>query len=254
MKVFRPRIDDVENLSRGKAARKRGTGSRFVCHRLNQQERKCYETAKQNHFLCARGNGYRKERKGSPLWNIFRQRCDALEEVCIMIEKRTDDDRVVIDLSTLRVQDDTPFIHAILVNVLQEKHAHLCNEDGAISMLPTTTNRKRSIMSYWDLVRTKPIWEIDERLIVISCKGIDNRKIAKAVALDVLKECSNVDSNQNITSIVEREDNIANPNIDCLMLPFRNSISHTCDNVLDNDTISKTASIDEADCIDWDDI
>lgn len=36
----RPSLDDVERLSRGQAARKRGTGSRAVCHRLNESERK----------------------------------------------------------------------------------------------------------------------------------------------------------------------------------------------------------------------
>lgn len=36
----RPSLDDVERLSRGQAAKKRGTGSRGVCHRLNESERK----------------------------------------------------------------------------------------------------------------------------------------------------------------------------------------------------------------------
>eukprot|EP00956_Cyclotella_meneghiniana_P010234 scaffold14139_cov74-Cyclotella_meneghiniana.AAC.6 len=38
-KVFRPTLDDVERLSLGKGARKRGTGSRHIPHRLNQDER-----------------------------------------------------------------------------------------------------------------------------------------------------------------------------------------------------------------------
>lgn len=36
----RPSLDDVERLSMGQAAKKRGTGSRRVCHRLNEFERK----------------------------------------------------------------------------------------------------------------------------------------------------------------------------------------------------------------------
>lgn len=36
----RPSLDDVERLSMGQAAKKRGTGSRRVCHRLNESERK----------------------------------------------------------------------------------------------------------------------------------------------------------------------------------------------------------------------
>lgn len=44
-KSGRPSLDDVERLSRGQAAKKRGTGSRGVCHRLNESERKvCKKT------------------------------------------------------------------------------------------------------------------------------------------------------------------------------------------------------------------
>lgn len=39
-KSGRPSLDDIERLSRGQAAKKRGTGSRGVCHRLNESERK----------------------------------------------------------------------------------------------------------------------------------------------------------------------------------------------------------------------
>ena len=45
-KIFRPHLDDVEKLSRGQAAKVRGTGSRGVCHRLNQEERRQYDAAK----------------------------------------------------------------------------------------------------------------------------------------------------------------------------------------------------------------
>lgn len=251
MKVFRPHIDDVERLSYGRGAKKqRGTGSRSVCHRLNQHERKCYETAKQNHYLCVKGNGYRKERKGSPSWNIFRQRCDALEEICIMIEKRSDEDRVVIDLSTLRVQDDTPYIHAILVNVIQDKYSYLYEEDNAVSLLPTTRSNKR-IMNYWDLVRTKPIWQIDERIIIIRCKGIDNRKEAKSIALDVLNECSNIiiDKNNEICY-----NNNGNQNVNDFIYQ-RKTVNYTSINKdISTETVSKCASDDEEACIDWDDI
>jgi len=37
---IRPSIDDVERISKGLAAKRRGTGSRAVPHRLNEAERK----------------------------------------------------------------------------------------------------------------------------------------------------------------------------------------------------------------------
>lgn len=36
---MRPTLDDVERISRGQAAKRRGTGSRGVAHRLNEAER-----------------------------------------------------------------------------------------------------------------------------------------------------------------------------------------------------------------------
>lgn len=43
----RPSLDDVERISKGNAAKARGTGSRRIPHRLNAEERQQYEIAKQ---------------------------------------------------------------------------------------------------------------------------------------------------------------------------------------------------------------
>ena len=43
----RPTLDDVERISKGNAAKARGTGSRRIPHRLNAEERKQYDIAKQ---------------------------------------------------------------------------------------------------------------------------------------------------------------------------------------------------------------
>ncbi|KAL0037189.1 hypothetical protein WJX79_004730 [Trebouxia sp. C0005] len=104
----RPTLDDVERISKGNAAKARGTGSRRIPHRLNAEERQQYDIAKQKGFLTLRGTGYRKERKGSPLANTFRQWCDAQAIVCIVIEQGFGSDAVdtvLVDLSTLRSSD-----------------------------------------------------------------------------------------------------------------------------------------------------
>jgi hypothetical protein len=101
----RPSLDDVERISKGQAAKRRGVGSRAVCHRLNEMERKEFDLAKKLGFVQLRGTGYRRERKGSPLANIHRQLCDALARPCIEIHRGlgTDaSDEVVVDLSPLR--------------------------------------------------------------------------------------------------------------------------------------------------------
>ncbi|KAK9832201.1 hypothetical protein WJX74_002645 [Apatococcus lobatus] len=110
---FRPTLDDVDRISRGKAAKSRGTGSRNVPHRLNADERKIYELAHKKGFLVTRGSGYRKERKGSPLANIFRQWCDAQARACIIVLQASGSsiiDTVLVDLSTLRSANLTPLV------------------------------------------------------------------------------------------------------------------------------------------------
>lgn len=102
----RPRPEDVERLSRGQAAKVRGTGSRAVPHRLNVEERQAYETAVQKGFLTLNSNlGYRRERKGSPLYNTWRMWCDAYGQPAVMLVKKSHShgkDAVWVDASTTR--------------------------------------------------------------------------------------------------------------------------------------------------------
>mmetsp|Transcript_1692 Transcript_1692/g.2411 ORF Transcript_1692/g.2411 Transcript_1692/m.2411 type:complete len:287 (+) Transcript_1692:191-1051(+) len=225
VKVFRPHLDDVERLSYGKGAKKqRGTGSRMVCHRLNQSERILWDMAKKQGagYLTVRNSGYRRTRKGSPLCNIYRQRCDALEEISIIVEKRPDVDKVLIDFSTLRVANDSTFVLAILDRVLRAKYPDLHREvtlilkeeedilnpknrdDGDDTKLETEADadkrqrqlQRRALLETslanpidWDAIRNKPIWGVKERLITVSC----DRDVAKSLAMDVYKESQNFD-------------------------------------------------------------
>jgi hypothetical protein len=264
-KVFRPHLDDVERLSYGKGAKKqRGTGSKYVCHRLNQEERKLFDLATKkscaapfSSFLTVRGTGYRKERKGSPLCNIFRQRCDALEELCVVVEKRSgsgpDGDRLVIDFSTLRVRNDATFVSMILDNVLKAKYPDLydlvmkqANKDGAGAGAGADNGSASTLIRTpinWETVKTEPIWAVNERLVIVPC----DRDVAKCLAIDVLKESSNFvyDDIAYIEVIIEQakarthhDDNGA------VILTSTSASSIAADDVDDNDD-----SI-----IDWDDI
>lgn len=107
-RVRRPTVDDVERLSRGLSTRHRGVGSRLVPHRVNAEERVIYERAQRFGYLEVYDNlGYRRERKGSPLVNIWRQWCDCHARPAVMIVKSInggDVDKIVVDLSTLREQ------------------------------------------------------------------------------------------------------------------------------------------------------
>jgi hypothetical protein len=101
-RVIRPTVDDVQRLSEGRAAKTRGWGSRQVCHRLNADERKQYRLALEKGWLTLTGTGYRKERKGAPLANIYRQYCDANGMLCVNVLLAGVDSFVLVEASTLR--------------------------------------------------------------------------------------------------------------------------------------------------------
>ena len=104
--------DDVERLSRGQPAKKKGCGSRGVPHRLNEEERAAFERAARNGFVTLEGTGYRRGRKGSPLANIHRQWCDARAKPQIVLCKASGGrmlDNIIVDLSPLRCIDEDFF-------------------------------------------------------------------------------------------------------------------------------------------------
>jgi hypothetical protein len=99
----RPTREDVDRISRGLGARRRGTGSRAVPHRLNADERLQFELAMRKRFVEVVAAGNRRERKGAPLVNTFRQWCDACARPAVFLHKESmGRDHVVVDLATLR--------------------------------------------------------------------------------------------------------------------------------------------------------
>jgi len=112
LKIERPTLDDVQRLSEGRAARSRGYGSRQVPHRLNAEERLAFNIARERGFVTLKGSGYRKERKGSPLANTYRQLSDAEGRPCILIQQLGLLDAVLVDFSPLRQLDCTRYTSA----------------------------------------------------------------------------------------------------------------------------------------------
>ena len=117
----RPSTADVERISKGERARKRGVGSRLVPHRLNEAERKEFEVAKRRGFVSLRNTGWRAARSDSPLANLFMLYCDARGQPCISLQRgvhidaaNTLGDTVVVDLSPLRTLDLTAQAAAIV--------------------------------------------------------------------------------------------------------------------------------------------
>ena len=223
-KVFRPSLNDVDRISLGKGAQRRGTGSRYVPHRLNQDERQLYNHAKENNYLVVKGTAYRRRRKGSPLCNTFRQRCDALEQLCIVIEKYTSGDRIKIDFSTLRVRDDAHQVSQIC-NLMNAKYPDLIDH---------TTNYCKDVNIDWEALQNKSIWNIEPRLVNV--EPVD-RAVAKNIAEDVL--------NERFTDMVD----------DKMQREDQSGWSAIEDDSSDDAEDASGSRIDdETDEIDWDDI
>ena len=100
---WRPTADDVDRISWGKPAKKKMTGSRGVPHRLNDEERRLYDFARRKGFVEIGGSGWRKQRRGAPLVNTYRNWCDARAVPAVYLFKAKEGvDEVVLDISPLR--------------------------------------------------------------------------------------------------------------------------------------------------------
>ena len=105
--IWRPTVQGVERISWGKPAKKKGTGSRGIPHRLNQDERVQFDLARRKGFLEVAGSAWRSQRRDAPLLNTYRSLCDAKAQPSIVLHKQSSGiDELVVDLSPLRSPDD----------------------------------------------------------------------------------------------------------------------------------------------------
>eukprot|EP01031_Cornospumella_fuschlensis_P034365 gene34365-41597_t len=172
---IRPSLDDVERISRGQAAKKRGTGSRAVPHRLNTMERKEWELAKKRRFVQLRGTGYRRERGDSPLANIYRNFCDAVAVPCISLSRAlgidASVDKVTVDFSPLRSME--------IQDVVSECIAQTNQYTSIISVESFTNNTSADTVSLGAMLLEEPIWRLPVFPVVV---GFTSRSEAKAYA------------------------------------------------------------------------
>lgn len=101
----RPDIADVNRISHGKGARRRGTGSRSVPHRLDAEAQKMFKLGKKRGFIVVSNAG----RCRIALQNVWRLYCDALAQPAIVLlttrsQSKQPADALVLDLSPLRAE------------------------------------------------------------------------------------------------------------------------------------------------------
>lgn len=133
---WRPTVSDVERISWGLPAKKKGTGSRGVPHRLSNhaEERILFDLARRDGFLQVKGTAWRSQRRDAPLLNTYRSLCDARAQVAIVLHKGTSTttasasagagangmilDQVVLDLSPLRLSKAS--LQYVATKILEE--------------------------------------------------------------------------------------------------------------------------------------
>ena len=171
--IFRPTLDDVERLSKGLSAKARGTGSRAICHRLNKDEKRAFEHAKKFGYLTTRLDGHRKGRGGSPVLNTYRQYCDAKGSACIRIEKSDLFDRVVVDLSPLRVRNYQPYLDFLILFI---------QKNNVVEGLTVSQNHH---LNDQDLML--PVWALPEKMVSFSTKKHQSRNLVSEI-VDIIRE------------------------------------------------------------------
>jgi hypothetical protein len=181
---IRPTIDDVERISRGQAAKRRGTGSRSVPHRLNAAERKEWDLAKKRRFLQLRGTGWRKERGDSPLANIYRNYCDAVDIPCISIVRAigidANVDHVIVDFSPLRSSDIQPLATSCI--------EHAKSFTSMVEYVDNSDIEKLGWGSLEQVLGGEPIWRVPVLALVVGFSlRSDSKRFAEYVAVKYAK-------------------------------------------------------------------
>ena len=175
---IRPSLDDVEKISYGQAAKRRGIGSRGVPHRLNSEERLEWDLAKKRKFLVLRGTGFRKERGDSPLANSWRNWADATGCLAISIQRSNDDkgpaDSLIVDFSPLRT--------TINLDLLSKEIQGLASKYDSISSIEDTNMQTTGFSNYEISLIEHAIWTIPVTGVFITFK---NRKDAKLLAQEI---------------------------------------------------------------------
>lgn len=189
----RPTLDDVHRLSEGRAAKSRGFGSRQIPHRLNAEERAAYNIAQQKGFLTLKGSGYRRERKGSPLANIFRQLNDAMNRPCIIVMQQyggNGGDIVLVDFSPLRLLDISR--HEETAKGVAEGFSAALLEHG-------------ELMSPFTVIVPEEI--LDEKVPLV-CQAVEDSKEDRSMLTDFegeiqSRDCKGIANQKDIDSAVE---------------------------------------------------
>ena len=163
-----------------------------------------YNIAKKRGWLVLRGSGYRRERKASPLANIYRQYCDAMNIPCVVISNTptaTTTTTAMIDISTLRVA-------AAVEDRFAQEILHTCTT-GIENTCTVTATEGLQWSPFMVILpveeengggdshrTTAPIWQIKPRMVCFDCTD-------STVAKQVVKKGTEVLFDRCLSSAAE---------------------------------------------------
>lgn len=185
MDCWRPTVNDVERISWGKPAKKKGTGSRGVPHRLNEDERFLFDQARRKGFLEIAGSGWRSQRREAPLLNSYRSLCDARGQASIVLHKSTSGiDELVVDISPLRTPEKFSHIAEVCQQmfegaevVYQGSYTADGNDDEGYD--EDSSLASGDMLTSWE---TRPIYQLPPHCIVWELERSEAKSLCKEMA------------------------------------------------------------------------
>jgi hypothetical protein len=178
---WRPTIDDVDRISWGRNAKQKGTGSRGVPHRLNDEERSLYDAARRKGFVEIAGTGWRRQRSDAPLVNTFRSWCDARAVPAIYLHKASDGvDEVVADLSPLRTP--SAFEAAAAFCLTDAPAGGRIEFEGAAAPVEDDGGASFDLDALADAYLTQPIYRLPMYAVSWVLPRAEAKTLAKALA------------------------------------------------------------------------
>lgn len=179
--VWRPTVNDVERISWGKPAKKKGTGSRGVPHRLNEEERSAFDRARQKGFLEVAGSGWRSQRREAPLLNSYRSLCDARGQASIVLHKgNTGIDDLVVDLSPLRNPTEFDKVATVCLDFQSDGQVVFQQDSGFDEAHGEEEEKETSeAENPWE---TRPIYQLPPYCIAWELERNDAKALAKKMA------------------------------------------------------------------------
>jgi hypothetical protein len=180
MDGWRPTVNDVERISWGKPAKKKGTGSRGIPHRLNDDERFLFDQARRKGFLEVAGSGWRSQRREAPLLNSYRSLCDARGQANVVLHKsNTGVDELVVDLSPLRNPENFDEIARVCLD--QSAGGETIFQVGEAEESEEEEKEERSLdeATAWE---TRPIYQLPAYCIAWELSRPEAKALGKRMA------------------------------------------------------------------------